>query len=70
MNGEQQASLDWAKKAEKVAPGNVAVLVMVGDALSHNGDRVGAVRAWKKALSIEPGNAEARYRLLQVQRGQ
>jgi Flp pilus assembly protein TadD/DNA-binding response OmpR family regulator len=70
LNGEKLASLEWAKKAEKVAPGNVQVLVMLGDALARNGDRVGAVRAWKKALSIEPGSAEARFRMLQVQRDQ
>jgi len=53
----------WAKKAVRKRPRRTEYHILYGDALRLGGDTEAARKAWRKALSIEPGNKAARSRL-------
>jgi|GEM_PF-1648309 len=53
----------WAKRAVRRRPRRAEYHVLYGDALELQGDAEGASKAWRKALSIDPGNQAARRRL-------
>jgi Tfp pilus assembly protein PilF len=53
----------WAKKAVRKRPRRAEYHVLYGDALQLQGDAKGAAKAWRKALSVDPGNRTARNRL-------
>ncbi len=58
-------AVKWAKKAVKKRSRRAQYHVLYGDALRLQGDLNGARKAWRKALSIEPGNKAAKARLTQ-----
>jgi Flp pilus assembly protein TadD len=58
-----ERAMKWAKKAVRKRPRRVEYHILYGDALRLGGDTEAARKAWRKALSIEPGNKAARSRL-------
>ncbi|NOQ82747.1 MAG: hypothetical protein GQ551_01975 [Myxococcales bacterium] len=53
----------WAKKAARKRSRRAEYHILYGDALQLEGDTGGARKAWRKALSVDPGNKTARARL-------
>ena len=53
----------WAKKAARKRSRRAEYHILYGDALRLEGDTAGARKAWRKALSVDPGNRAARARL-------
>ena len=62
MEDGQQA-VKWAKKAAKKRSKRASYHVLYGDALNLQGETAAARKAWRKALSIDPGNRDAKRRL-------
>jgi Flp pilus assembly protein TadD len=60
-DGERAAI--WAKRAVRKRPRRAEYHILYGDALRLQGDAEGASKAWRKALSVDPGNKAARNRL-------
>jgi CheY-like chemotaxis protein/Flp pilus assembly protein TadD len=60
-DGERAAI--WAKRAVRKRPRRAEYHILYGDALRLQGDAEGASKAWRKALSVDPGNKAARHRL-------
>ena len=56
-------ALKWAKKAVRRRSRRPQYHVLYGDALQLQGDVTGARKAWTRALSLDPGNSEAKARL-------
>ena len=56
-------AVKWAKKAVKKRSKRASYHVLYGDALMLQGETAAARRAWRKALSLEPDNREAKRRL-------
>jgi CheY-like chemotaxis protein/predicted negative regulator of RcsB-dependent stress response len=53
----------WAKKAVRKRSRRAEYHILYGDALQLEGDADAARKAWRKALSVDPGNRAARARL-------
>jgi hypothetical protein len=53
----------WAKKAVRKRSRRTEYHILYGDALQLQGDTDAARQAWRKALSLDPGNKAARARL-------
>jgi hypothetical protein len=56
-------ALKYAEEIVRKRPKRASYRVLAGDALLLTGDKIGAQRAWREALALEPGNREARRRL-------
>jgi len=60
---EGDRAAKWAKKAARKRPRRAEYHILYGDALQLEGDTDAARKAWRKALSADPGNRAARARL-------
>ncbi len=58
-----EGAAKWAKKAIRKRSRRAEYHILYGDALRLEGDTEAARKAWRKALSIDPGNKVARARL-------
>ena len=56
-------AVKWAKKAVKKRSKRASYHVLYGDALMLQGETAAARRAWRKALSLDPDNRDAKRRL-------
>ena len=61
--GQPAQALETAREAARLRPGRSYYQLLLGDALAANGRRVGARRAWRRALRLRPGSAAATRRL-------
>ncbi len=60
---DAERATKWAKKAVRKRSRRSEYHILYGDALQLEGDTDAARRAWRKALSIDPGSRAARARL-------
>jgi Tfp pilus assembly protein PilF len=60
---EGDRAAKWAKKAVRKRSRRAEYHILYGDALRLEGDTDAARKAWRKALSVDPGNKAARARL-------
>jgi DNA-binding response OmpR family regulator/predicted negative regulator of RcsB-dependent stress response len=60
---EGERAAKWAKKAARKRPRRAEYHILYGDALRLEGETDAARKAWRKALSVDPGNRAARARL-------
>jgi CheY-like chemotaxis protein len=60
---EGERAAKWAKKAVRKRSRRVEYHILYGDALRLEGDTDAARKAWRRALSVDPGNKAARARL-------
>ena len=60
---EGERAVKWAKKAARKRSRRAEYHILYGDALRLEGDTDAARKAWRKALSVDPGNKAARARL-------
>ncbi len=58
------AAVIWARRAVKIAGGNIRYRVLLGDALLKAGKRKDAVAVWKQAETLDPNDPELRARLI------
>jgi tetratricopeptide (TPR) repeat protein len=61
-----QESLEWFKRAEKIDPDYVPLLVKYGDALDQFGKKDLAVQKYTQALAFDPQSAHALYGLTRI----
>jgi len=67
--GDYEQALELARETAGRFPGFVDAHVVLGQSLLRLDRLAGASQAFQRALSIEPGNREARAGLLRIQRG-
>jgi Tfp pilus assembly protein PilF len=60
---EGDRAAKWAKKAVRKRSRRAEYHILYGDALELQSDTDAARKAWRKALSLDPGNRAARARL-------
>lgn len=61
--GQVEEAVDHLLAAQKLDPLTIAVYLNLGIALEKGGNEVDAIRAYERALQIDPGNAFAQERL-------
>jgi tetratricopeptide (TPR) repeat protein len=63
LMGDNDAALDWLKRASKQSPQNATIFEHIGDVLTKDGDARKAEKYYRKALELEPDNSPLRKKL-------
>jgi Flp pilus assembly protein TadD/DNA-binding response OmpR family regulator len=67
--GDFKPAQRWSHRAVVLAPRDPDVRVILGDALSADGNKRGAEVEWREALRLDPANAEAQKRINRMNAG-